>query len=89
MTTQNYEDRTATADYISRVAAELAQMAASAEHNVLAHLLQMARLESEQICGRGSGPVEQDDNDVAFAQTSDAKFGSSNVVPLVRARARE
>jgi hypothetical protein len=42
------------ADYISTVAAQLAQMAASENYTTLAHLLEMAWLEAEQLCGRDS-----------------------------------
>jgi hypothetical protein len=90
MSTQTYEDKTATADYIAGVIAELARMAAAAEYNVLAHLLQMARLESEQICGRSPVALPAPgDSEVTFTQISVAKFDSSNVVPLARAKASE
>jgi hypothetical protein len=42
------------ADYISTVTAQLAQMAASEHYTTLAHVLEMAWLESEQLCGRDS-----------------------------------
>jgi hypothetical protein len=42
------------AAYISTVTAQLAQMAASEHYTTLAHVLQMAWLESEQLCGRDS-----------------------------------
>jgi hypothetical protein len=48
--TQN--ERTAVAEYIADMAAELAVMAAWAEHEDLARLLEMARLEAERLCGR-------------------------------------
>ena len=41
------EERRAVADYISDLTAELALMAAWAEHTDLARLLEMARLESD------------------------------------------
>jgi len=42
------------ADYIAAVTAQLAQMAASEHYTTLAHVLEMAWLESEQLCGRDS-----------------------------------
>jgi hypothetical protein len=42
------------ADYISTMTAQMAQMAASAHYTTLAHLLEMAWLEAEQLCGRDS-----------------------------------
>jgi hypothetical protein len=40
------------ADYISTMAAHLAQMAAAQNFVLLTHLLEMAWLEAEQLCGR-------------------------------------
>ena len=42
------------ADYISTMTAQLAQMAASRNYTTLAHLLEMAWLEAERLCGRDS-----------------------------------
>jgi len=42
------------ADYIAAVTAQLAQMAASEHYTTLARVLEMAWLESEQLCGRDS-----------------------------------
>jgi len=42
------------ADYISTMTAQMAQMAASEHYATLAHLLEMAWLEAEQLCGRDS-----------------------------------
>ena len=42
------------ADYISAMTAQMAQMAASEQYATLAHLLEMAWLEAEQLCGRDS-----------------------------------
>ena len=42
------------ADYISTMTAQLAQMAAAQNFILLAHLLEMAWLEAEQLCGRDS-----------------------------------
>jgi len=46
------DDQIAVAEYISDMAFELSKLAAAANHRLLAHLLQMAWLESERICGR-------------------------------------
>jgi hypothetical protein len=42
------------ADYISAMTAQMAQMAAAENFTTLAHLLEMAWLEAEQLCGRDS-----------------------------------
>jgi hypothetical protein len=42
------------ADYISTMTAQLAQMAAAENFILLAHLLEMAWLEAEHLCGRDS-----------------------------------
>jgi hypothetical protein len=42
------------ADYISTMTAQLAQMAAAENFVLLTHLLEMAWLEAEQLCGRDS-----------------------------------
>ncbi|HMG81103.1 MAG TPA: hypothetical protein VK591_20645 [Xanthobacteraceae bacterium] len=42
------------ADYISAMTAQMAQMAASEHFTTLVHLLEMAWLEAEQLCGRDS-----------------------------------
>jgi hypothetical protein len=79
------DDRTAVADYISDLAAELAVMAAWAEHTDLARLLEMTRLESEKLCGRnqsetaGSAPGET-------ATPQAGRFESANVVLLSASR---
>jgi len=52
MDCETQDERAAVADYIAEMAAELAVMAAWAEHADLARLLEMARLESERLCGR-------------------------------------
>jgi hypothetical protein len=54
MTDQSDKPNHDVADYISTVAAQLAQMAASENYTTLAHLLEMAWLEAEQLCGRDS-----------------------------------
>jgi hypothetical protein len=52
MDCETLDDRTAVADYISDLTAELALLAAWAEHTNLARILEMARLEAEQIRGQ-------------------------------------
>lgn len=42
------------ADYISTMTAQMAQMAAAENFVLLTHLLEMAWLEAEQLCGRDS-----------------------------------
>ena len=42
------------ADYISTMTAHLAQMAAAQNFILLTHLLEMAWLEAERLCGRDS-----------------------------------
>ena len=42
------------ADYISAMTAQMAQMAAAENFTTLAHLLEMAWLEAEQLCDRDS-----------------------------------
>jgi hypothetical protein len=54
MTDQIGKSHYEVADYISTVTAQLAQMAASDHYTTLAHVLEMAWLESEQLCGRDS-----------------------------------
>ena len=54
MTDQSGSSKHDVADYISTVAAQLAQMAAAENYATLAHLLEMAWLEAEQLCGRDS-----------------------------------
>jgi hypothetical protein len=63
------DDRTAVADYISDLTAELAVMAAWAEHTDLARILEMARLESEQLCGRSQCEAAE----VAVVETATAQ----------------
>ena len=42
------------ADYISTMTAQMAQMAAAENFILLTHLLEMAWLEAEHLCGRDS-----------------------------------
>jgi hypothetical protein len=54
MTDQSSKSDDDVADYISTMTAQMAQMAASKHYTTLAHLLEMAWLEAEQLCGRDS-----------------------------------
>ena len=54
MTDQSGKSNYEVADYIATMTAQLAQMAASEHFTTLAHLLEMAWLEAEQLCGRDS-----------------------------------
>ena len=76
------DDRTAVAEYISDLTAELALMAAWAEHADLARILEMARLESERLCGRGPDQAEPAAEDKAAAPEAVGDSSSTNVVLL-------
>jgi len=54
MTDQSGKSNHEVADYISTMTAHLAQMAAAKNFILLTHLLEMAWLEAEQLCGRDS-----------------------------------
>jgi hypothetical protein len=54
MTDQSGKSNHEVADYISTLTAQLAQLAAAQNFILLAHLLEMAWLEAEQLCGRDS-----------------------------------
>jgi hypothetical protein len=54
MTDQSGKSNHEVADYISTMTAQLAQMAAAQNFILLAHLLEMAWLEAEHLCGRDS-----------------------------------
>jgi len=54
MTGQSSKSDDEVADYISAMTAQMAQMAASKHYTTLTHLLEMAWLEAEQLCGRDS-----------------------------------
>jgi hypothetical protein len=54
MTDQSSKSNQEVADYISTMTAQLAQMAAAENFTLLTHLLEMAWLEAEQLCGRDS-----------------------------------
>jgi hypothetical protein len=97
MDCESFDDRTAIADYISDLTAELAVLAAWAEHTDLARMLEMARLESEQICGRTRNVAEEPApgdiaGDLAGNAVQDAdtgSFESTNVVRLSALRAAQ
>jgi hypothetical protein len=76
------DDRAAVADYISDLAGELASMAAWAGHTDLVRLLEMARVESEWLCGR-----HQDGT--ATPHDAAGGFESTNVVILAAARSAQ
>lgn len=54
MTDQSGNPNHEIADYISTMTAQLAQMAAAENLVLLTHLLEMAWLEAERLCGRDS-----------------------------------
>jgi hypothetical protein len=79
---ESQDDRAAVAEYISDLTAELALMAAWAEHADLARMLEMARLESEQLCGRAPGQAEPAVGDTTAAPEAVIDPSSTNVVLL-------
>ena len=52
MTEQSSKSNHEVAEYISTMTAQLAQMAAAENFVLLTHLLEIAWLEAEQLCGR-------------------------------------
>ena len=83
MVCETDNDQAAVADYISDLTAELAVMAAWAGHADLAQLLEMARLESEQLCGRGQSEAAQSaPGETIVPQIAAGQFESTNVVLL-------
>jgi len=54
MTDQSGMSNHEVADYISTMTAQMAQMAAAENFILLTHLLEMAWLEAEHLCGRDS-----------------------------------
>jgi hypothetical protein len=88
MICETYDDNAAVADYISDLTAELALMAAWAEHTDLARILEMARLESERLCGRRQedGAAECASDETAIPQNAPVQFESTNVVLLAAVR---
>jgi hypothetical protein len=93
MVCQANDDRTAVADYISDLTAELAVMAAWAEHTDLARILEMARLESEQLCGRSqcetAEAAESAVVETPMAQDAAGQFEPTNVVLMSVVRAAQ
>ena len=87
MVCETQDERTAVADYILAMTAELAVMAAWAEHTDLARLLEMARLESERLCGRMSNSVEDVVDDEEPVQEATDNSQPTNVVLLSALRA--
>jgi hypothetical protein len=87
MDCETQEERTAVADYISAMTAELAVMAAWAEHTDLARILEMARLESERLCGLTPNAAVTVAGDVDTAQDAADPFQSTNVILLSALRA--
>ncbi len=80
------DDRAAVAEYVADLTAELALMAAWADHTDLARILEMARLESEQLCGRIPDQAEPVAEDTAAAPEA-VSDSSTNVVLLSALRA--
>ena len=95
MDCESLDDRTAIADYITDMTAELALLAAWADHTDLARILEMARLQSEQICGRvqnvAEAPAPADTTgDTTIVQDADTgAFESTNVIRLSTLRAAQ
>jgi hypothetical protein len=87
MECESQDDRMDVAEYISDLTAELALMAAWAEHADLARILEMARLESEQLCGRVPDQAEPVAEDAAAAPETLSDSSSTNVVLLSALRA--
>ena len=93
MVCQTDDDRTAVADYVSDLTAELAVMAAWAEHTDLARILEMARLESEQLCGRSqceaAKAAEAAVVETTMAQNTAGQSVPTNVVQMFAVRAAQ
>jgi hypothetical protein len=93
MDCETENDETVVAEYVADLTAELAVMAAWAEHVELARILEMARLESERLCGRTSDTAEPEITDTAAVpettgqQQTAAQPPSTNVVLLSALRA--
>jgi hypothetical protein len=87
MDCETQDDRTAVAEYVCDLTAELAVMAAWAEHIDLARLLEMARLESEHLCGRASDVADLETDGAAAVQESAGQIHSGNVILLSARRA--
>lgn len=99
MDCESLDDRTAIADYIADMTAELALLAAWADHTDLARILEMARLQSEQICGLVQNVAEEPalgdmadgvSANTAIGQDADTgPFESTNVIRLSTLRAAQ
>ncbi|MGB6444220.1 MAG: hypothetical protein WBE14_03135 [Xanthobacteraceae bacterium] len=96
---ESLDDRTAIADYICDMTAELAVLAAWADHTDLARILEMARLQSEQICERVENVAEEPalsdmagdmaGNTTVVQGADAAPFESTNVIRLSTLRAAQ
>jgi len=95
MDCESLDDRTAIADYIADMTAELALLAAWADHTDLARILEMARLHSEQICGRVQNVAEEPvltdmaGNTTIVQDADTGAFESTNVIRLSTLRAAQ
>ncbi|HSZ64764.1 MAG TPA: hypothetical protein VK825_01045 [Xanthobacteraceae bacterium] len=103
MDCESLDDRTAIADYICDMTAELAVLAAWADHTDLARILEMARLQSEQICGRVENVAEEPapsdlagiiagdmaGNTTVVQDADTGPFESTNVIRLSTLRAAQ
>jgi hypothetical protein len=87
MDCETQAERTAVAEYVCDLTAQLAVMAACAEHVDLARLLEMARLEAEGLCGRASDETDAKAGDIAGAQAAPGGSQPENVVLLSALRA--
>lgn len=84
---ETLDDRTAVAEYIFDLTAELAVMAARADHTDLVRILEMARLEAERLCGRTANAAEPVVEDPAPAPGAAGQSQSTNVFLLSALRA--
>ena len=76
MTDQSGKSNHEVADYISTMTAQMAQMAAAQNFILLTHLLEMAWLEAEQLCGRDSiAPRRRSSNGWPFSYSSSGAAG--------------
>jgi hypothetical protein len=99
MDCESLDDQTAIADYIADMTAELALLAAWADHTDLARILEMARLHSEQICGRVQNAAEEPvltdmtgdmaGNTTIVQDADTGAFESTNVIRLSTLRAAQ
>jgi hypothetical protein len=70
MVEKNGKHNCGVAEYISELTAELARLAASAHHAELAQVLEMARLESDRLCGRNLDKTQEPPRDnIIFLHT--------------------